>query len=128
MLPFEIQGWLLLALSFVMGFSIDIFSNTQGMHAAASVLMAYCRPWIIRLVASPREAEAGIQPCIRDMGFSWFLSYSLILILLHHTLLFYMEAFTFRQFWITLVRVLMSTLFTTGLVILSQYLFFMKKR
>jgi hypothetical protein len=128
MLPFETPGWLLLISAFVMGFSVDVFSNTHGMHTAASVFMAFCRPWVIRMVASPREFEAGIQPGIRDLGFRWFLSYALILTILHHVSLFFLESFTFQEFFTTLIRVVLSTIFTVILVILSQYLFFMRKR
>lgn len=39
LLPFTIPGYLLLGLSFLMGISIDIFSNTLGLHAAASVFL-----------------------------------------------------------------------------------------
>jgi hypothetical protein len=127
-LPFETPGWLLLISAFVMGFSVDVFSNTQGLHTAASVFMAFCRPWVIRMVASPREFEAGIEPGIRDLGFRWFLSYALILTILHHVSLFFLESFTFQEFFTTLIRVSLSTIFTVILVILSQYLFFMRKR
>ena len=40
LLPFETPNWILLVLSFFLGLSIDIFSNTLGMHASASVFMA----------------------------------------------------------------------------------------
>ena len=128
MLPFETPGWLLLISAFVMGFSVDVFSNTQGLHTAASVFMAFCRPWVIRMVASPRDFEAGIQPGIHDLGFRWFFSYALILTILHHVSLFFLESFTFQEFFTTLIRVVLSTIFTVILVILSQYLFFMRKR
>jgi hypothetical protein len=127
-LPFETPGWLLLISSFLIGFSVDIFSNTLGMNAAASVFMAFCRPLVIRLVTTPREFEPNMEPGIRDIGFRWFLSYSLILIFLHHLVLFYLEAFSFTQFFSTLLRATLSTVFTLALVILSQYLFFMRKR
>ncbi len=127
-LPFETPGWLLLISSFLIGFSVDIFSNMQGMNAAASVFMAFCRPLVIRLVTTPREFESNMEPGIRDIGFRWFLSYSLILIFLHHLVLFYLEVFSFAQFFSTLLRAALSTVFTLFLVILSQYLFFMRKR
>jgi hypothetical protein len=127
-LPFETPGWLLLISAFLLGFSVDIFSNTQGMNAAASVFMAFCRPLVIRLVATPRELEPNMEPGIRDIGFRWFFSYSLILIFVHHLVLFYLEAFSFTQFFSTLLRTSLSMVFTLILVILSQYLFFMRKR
>jgi hypothetical protein len=127
MLPFEIPGLLLLFLAFCMGLAIDMFYDTFGMHAAASVFMAFCRPRVYRFF-SPREGyEVGTEPGIKNMGTTWFTSCALILILLHHLVLFYIEVFRFSEFFSTFFRVLMSTLFSLGLCLLSLYLLDKKK-
>lgn len=127
LLPFETPGWLLLASSFLLGSSIDLFVHTPGMHAAATVLMAFCRPAIIRLLSGSKGIEQGMKPGIRHMGFRWFLIYSLFLILIHHLLLFYLEVFRLDEFWQTLYRVFLSTLSTLLLVIVAEYLFMRRK-
>lgn len=124
LLPFEIPGWLLLISSFLIGLGVDVFSGTLGMHAAASVIMAFFRPVIIRSIASGREYESGMQPSIRDLGFRWFFMYSMSLIFIHHFALFFIEVFSFHDFFSTLLRVIFSTLFTLLLVILTQYFFY----
>jgi rod shape-determining protein MreD len=124
LLPFETPGWLLLLSAFFLGFSVDLFQNTMGINIAACVLMAYFRPSVIRLVASKQEYEPGLEPGIRDLGFTWFFSYSIILIFIHHFALFYLEVFRFSEFFTTFYRLLASTLFTMVLVLLSQYLFY----
>ena len=48
MLPFEIPGWMLLISAFLLGLGIDLFSGTSGIHTAASVFMAFCRPAMLR--------------------------------------------------------------------------------
>ncbi len=123
MLPLEIQGWLLLLLSFLMGLSIDMFSNTAGMHAAACTFMAFCRPYLLRMLA-PREGfDRGSKPTVQKFGISWVLTYAGILILLHHFALFYLEMFRFSSFFSTFLRVILSSAFTLGLVIVTQFLF-----
>ncbi|MCG3167443.1 MAG: hypothetical protein POELPBGB_03235 [Bacteroidia bacterium] len=123
MLPIEIPGWLLLLLSFLMGLSIDLFENTAGMHASASVFMAFCRPYLLNMI-SPREGfDRNSQPTIQKFGINWFLTYAGILILLHHFALFYLEIFRFSAFFSTLLRVILSSTFTLGLVVIAQYLF-----
>jgi len=124
LLPFEVPGWLLLISSFILGFSIDIFSGTLGMHTASSVLMAFARPVIIKSIGSSKEFESGMQPSIHDLGFRWFFTYSLILIFIHHLALFYIEVFRFSGFFNTFQRVIYSTIFTAILVIITQYLFY----
>lgn len=126
-LPFETPKWLLLVSGFLMGITIDMFYDTAGMHAAACVFMAYVRPGILKLF-SPRDGyEFGTQPTIQYLGVPWFLSYSTILIFLHHFVLFFLEIFRFSEFFSTLFRVIVSTIFTVLLVVVSQYLFNRKK-
>jgi rod shape-determining protein MreD len=126
-LPFETPKWLLLISAFVLGITIDMFYDTAGMHAAACVAVAYVRPGILKLF-SPRDGyEIGTQPTIQYLGVPWFLSYSAILIVLHHFILFYIEIFRFSEFFSTLLRVIISSLFTLLLVVMSQYLFNRKK-
>jgi rod shape-determining protein MreD len=126
-LPFEIPNWLLLVVSFLLGISIDFFYNTAGMHAAACLVMAYVRPTILKLF-SPREGyEFGMQPTIHYLGSVWFVSYAGILIFIHHLVLFFIEVFRFSEFFSTLLRVIVSSLFTLLLVVLIQFLFKQKK-
>lgn len=128
LLPFETPRWLLLLSAFLLGFFIDMFDNTMGINIAATVLIAYMRPFVIRLVASKQEYEPGLEPCIRDLGFTWFFSYSLILVFVHNFALFYIEIFRFSEFLSTFYRVLGSTVFTMVLIIMSQYLFFKQRK
>jgi len=128
LLPFEVPGWLLLASAFALGFSIDIFNGTLGMHTASSVMMAFLRPAVINSIASRKEFEPGMRPSISDLGFQWFFSYAVILVFIHHIVLFYLEVFRFSDFFITLRRVVLSSVFTLLLVILTQYLFFSPSR
>jgi len=128
MLPFETPKWLLLISSFLLGISVDMFSDTMGIHAAACVFMAFCRPAVLNLVSSRQDYEPGFQPTIRDFGFKWFFSYSLILVIAHHILLFYLEVFSFSEFFQTLLRAVLSIIFTMLLLILSQYVMYRPKK
>ncbi len=128
MLPFETPGWLLLLLSFLMGLSIDLFENTAGMHASACVFMAFCRPYLLKMI-SPREGfERSSTITVQKFGINWILTYSGILIFLHHSVLFYLEVFRFSSFFSTLLRVILSSAFTLGLVLITQYLFTRHKK
>ena len=123
LLPFEIPGWLLLISAFMMGISIDMFENTMGINAAASVLMAFFRPVVLKSISSGKDYEKTEKPSISGFGFSWFFTYSLILIFIHHLTLFYLEVFRFAHFFATFQRVVLSTIFTLILVIIIQYIF-----
>ena len=127
MLPFEISGFLLLSFAFMMGLTVDFFQHTPGMHAAASVTLAFLRPGVIRLVGKKEDLEPWQYPNVRDAGSMWFLAYVLILVFLHHLFLFYLEVFRFSEFFHTLLKVLINTVLTTLIIMLIQYLFYSRR-
>lgn len=126
LMPFETPRWVILVTGFLLGFSIDIFNHTLGMHTAATVFMAFVRPWTLSVLAPRDGYEPDTFPRIHYYGFGWFLRYTLIIVLAHHLVLFYVEVFNFQHFFNTFLRVLLSTVFTAFTVVLSQYFFFRK--
>lgn len=122
LLPFQIPRWFLLVVSFLLGISVDLFSNTLGMHAFASVAIAFIRPYLLEVIAPRDGYEVGTKPSIAFFGYEWFIKYAAILVFIHHFSLFYIEAFKFQLFFSTLLRVILSSFFTIILIILSQLL------
>jgi rod shape-determining protein MreD len=120
LLPIEIPSWLLLLLSFITGFIIDIFTGSPGMHSSATVLAGFVRPYVLRLV-SPRDGyEPNSSPSMLTYGFAWFLSYALLIVFVHHIALFYLEVFRFTDFFRTMLRVLLSSLFSIAFILLIE--------
>lgn len=124
LLPFQTAGWVLLVSSFFLGLSVDFFTNSLGMNAAASVFMAFSRSGVLNLLRSKREYELSVSPGIKDLGLTWFLTYSFILILIHHTILFSIEAFSFSDILQTVIRIILSSILTLLLAVLAQILFY----
>jgi len=127
MLPYQVAGFWLLTLGFFTGLSVDFLMHTPGMHAASAVFMAYCRPAIIRLVGRKDDVEPWDYPNVRDSGSMWFLAYTLILVFLHHTFLFFLEIFRFSEFLQTMLKILANTALTTVIIMVIQYLFYSRK-
>jgi len=126
LLPFETPIWLSLILGFSLGLSIDIFTETIGMHTASTVFIAYIRPYIL-LSFAPRDGyEPGTFPRVYYYGLPWFIKYAAILVFAHHLMLFYIEMFQFRDFFSTLLRVILSSLFSITLIVASQFFVFRK--
>ena len=124
LLPFNTPKPATLIIAFVLGLTVDMFYDTQGMHAMACITMAFVRSSVLELFA-PREGyDEQLKPTIAFMGVGWFSSYAIILILVHHLVLFYVEAFTFAEFFRTFLRVLCSTLATFMFIYLMQFLFY----
>ena len=123
LLPLSSARYTVLILAFLLGISIDIFSNTLGIHAFATVFVAYLRPVVIRLISN-REEDRSDSPGLMQNKFGWFLSYVTIMVVIHHTVLFYLEVFTFSNFFVTLFRVFLSSIFTIFVIVLSQFIVF----
>ena len=126
LLPIDTPRSLLLFLSFILGLTIDIFTNTPGVHASASLLIGFLRPGILGLISSRETLESVAAPRVQNMGMQWFAGYTTFLVIIHHLFLFFIEAFTFHGFLITLLRVILSSVLSVILIVLSQYLIFRK--
>lgn len=122
-LPFETPNWLLLIVALLLGLTIDLFSNTLGMHSSATVFMAFLRPHVLKII-SPRDGyESETLPQLRFYGVAWYLRYASILVFSHHLFLFYIEVFKLSNFFATFARVVLNTIFTLILILISQYFF-----
>lgn len=121
-LPVNTPTWAVLALGFLTGVVLDMFSSTPGMHASACTAMAYARGWMLRALA-PREGyETGLKPGITDLGLPWFMTYAGVLVVTHHLVLFFVEVYRFDAFFSTFARALVSAAATLVLCLLGQLL------
>jgi rod shape-determining protein MreD len=123
LLPVRIPKTLLLMLAFITGITVDIFSDTLGMHAAATVFLAFLRPTIIKILAPRDGYEAEAIPSFKLMGIQWMLYYLFIAVFLHHIFLFYAEVFRFSDFGATLLRTILSTVVSVVLMVITLLLF-----
>jgi hypothetical protein len=126
LMPFETPRWLQLISGFALGLAMDLFTGTAGMHTAATVLIAFVRPYLLGLMAPRDGYEPETFPRIFYYGFLWFLKYTLLLVLIHHMALFYLEMFQLKDFFSTFLRVILSTILSTSTIVLSQYFVFRK--
>jgi rod shape-determining protein MreD len=121
LLPVEIASWFLLVLAFFTGIIVDTFSGSPGMHTSATVLAGFVRPYVLKLIAPRDGYESGADPSIMIYGFKWFLIYTSIIVTVHHFALFYLEVFRFTDFFLTLFRVFLSSLFSVSFILLFEF-------
>jgi rod shape-determining protein MreD len=126
LLPFGTPASLVVIIGFLLGLSIDIFSETIGIHTAATVFIAYIRPFVLKFFAPHDGYQSGSLPRISYYGLPWFIKYTTILVLCHHMILFYIEMFKMQDFFFTFFRVILSSIFTIFFITLSQFFVFRK--
>lgn len=119
LLPVSMDRSYELLLAFALGFCIDIFENSGGVHIAATVLLSFFRRPIMSL-ASQKQGQDFEEIVIEKLPLTNQLIYFALAILLHHFALFIIESFSFSDIGTILVRTLMSGLFTGLFIILVQ--------
>jgi rod shape-determining protein MreD len=115
-LPVRTPRWFSLLLAFAIGLTIDAFSNTMGMHAFATVFITFFRNGIIKLFTSIEEGS-NPTPSFYSFGVGAYIKYVVLFVLIHHSILFYLEAFSFVHFWIISSKIILSSLFTILLIL-----------
>jgi len=123
LLPVSTPGYLIVLLSFFTGLTVDLFLNSPGIHASATLFMSIFRGSLIKSI-SKKEENANDFPGLKQNGIRWFLTYIFIMVVIHHIFLFYMEVFTLNNFLFTLFRSLLSSIFTIIIIVLSQFIIF----
>ncbi len=111
-LPVNLSPAKVIALSFLIGFVIDIFQDTPGVNSLTCTCLGAARRTIMRLYIPREEDIQHSTPSIRTLGSAIFAKYSLTVTLVYSLLLFIIESFTFFNPVILLARVVASTLLT----------------
>lgn len=123
-LPFGISRLGLLVTGFAAGLLLDYFTNTPGLHAAACVLIAYIRPFIITVLIPKDSTEFNYrEPSPRAMGLAPYAVYALVLTLLHNTYLLLLEFLHFGTFLDFILKVLSTTGISLLLIFTTELLF-----
>lgn len=110
-MPSTLSHNALLCTGFALGLAIDIFSDTPGMHTAATTFLALVLSRIISLYVPKGDMDQFV-PGIYSVGFTFFVKYAFTAILLHHTTLFLIESFSFWDLPTLLLRIFWSTILT----------------
>lgn len=119
--PLGMPRSVLLILAFITGLTIDIFSNTGGLHAAATTLLAFIRPWWVGITI-PRTNYDELQNIrIKDIEFGQFITYTALLVGVHHLALFWGESMSWSDFWLIMGKTIINTLLTVVLVVAFRY-------
>lgn len=128
LLPIETNPLILMFSGFMLGFFVDIFYDSLGLHAMSLVLVAYLRNYWLAAITPQGGYDAGEGPTLAVNGLQWFMVYALPLVFVHHAVLFFTEAGGFGIFWYTMSKVMMSLVFTMSVLLLFQYFSFRRRR
>jgi rod shape-determining protein MreD len=127
-LPAGLNKSLTLIICFITGYIMDMFSNTGGLYASASLIVGLLRPVLIgRFFQNTTKDLNRTTPSIYKLGLRDFLTYTLIICLVFCAYWHILEVWSLRKLPHTFLKILVSTI-TTMLVIFIGQIFFVEKK
>ncbi len=116
----------IIGVSFLLGLTIDMFLDTGGIHAAASVFIAYLRPAILKSSFGMMYEHQTVKFNTVDFGSK--ITYIIILVAVHHLILFSLEIFSISKILLILQKTLFSSIFTILLSVIISIIFSSKTK
>ncbi len=108
-------------ISFLIGIVIDLFLDTGGAHATATVCIAYIRPIILKFAFGAAYEYQAVK--INESELPQRLNYFAIMILFHHFILFTLIYFDLTRINTIIYHILVVGIFTFIVTILLNTLF-----
>ena len=123
-LPFSVSRIGLLLIGFLTGLTLDYFMNTPGLHAAACLLVAYVRPFVISVLTPKDSSEFNYrEPSPKAIQWTPYAIYVFVLTLLHHGYMVFLEWLDFGRFLDFIIKVIATTGISMLLIFTVELLF-----
>ena len=113
--PVEKEKTTFLVLSFLLGLFVDFFSNSGGINAAATLLIAYIRLPILHLIQNKTEFDYLLFN-IKKLNIIQALVYIFSLTFIHHLVVFILEFYK-TQDLLTIFGKILATVLVSGILI-----------
>ena len=111
-MPVNLTRIMIIIISFFLGFVIDIFGNTLGLHAAACTLIGFFRQPLLNTF-SEKDLIEGTSPSYYTLGVGAFIRYTFSMVILHHTALYIIESISLFDPLFLSIRIIGSVVLTS---------------
>jgi len=120
-LPLSVPRTSILFIAFVMGFLIDLWYNSAGVHAAALLLTAFARPYVVSILLDDAEIRSNLNQQALTVKLPTYMSYAIILYLIHTFTYFCLEQFSMDNFGALLMKSIFSALFSFFFAVIYRF-------
>lgn len=127
-LPVNIKHWISYLIAFGIGYTVDTFTYTPGLHAFTAVFVMFLRYVYFNNFVDKEWLSTGISPNFDTTETPWLMAYISIFATIYHMVLLILENFNFTHFGDTLLKILYSTLLSIMLILLFMFTFRNKTR
>ena len=115
-LPVQIPRWAEMLIGAVVGLIFDVWNSSLGVNMAACIAFSFLRPILLGNVVQDLERVKG-EVCSNTIGRIEYLKCLVFLVLVHHLLVFALEAWSWNNWWIVLIQTLISSVVTILIIV-----------
>lgn len=115
-LPIQIPRWAEMLIGSLVGIILDIWNSSMGVHMAACIAFSFLRPKLLRNLVQDLERVSG-EICSRVVGMTEYVKCLVFLTLVHHLLVFALEAWSWQHWWMVIIQTLVSSLMTVVCIV-----------
>ncbi len=127
LLPMNMRPVAVLMLGLFTGVCVDFFEGTGGAHTAATLFTAYARRWMMVVTLGSDAVEEEVaMPSTKLLGRVKFVRYAALVSVVHCLVYFSLEALTWSNYHLVLIKSAVSGLFTLAAVWAVSLLFAVK--
>lgn len=109
-LPESVNLNLQLTLAFLMGLTVDIFSDTPGVNAIGCTVTAMCRRPLLHAYVQKDVDTTGMVLTLRNLGPVVYMKYLLTVTAIYCLIVYSVEYFSFVSIWVILLKIAASAL------------------
>lgn len=119
-MPVYVPRWAEMLIGAVVGLVLDIWNSSMGVHMAACVAFTFIRPILLRSMVQDLE-RVSAEVTTKTVGKMEYVRCLVLLVLVHHLLVFALEAWSWQHWWIVLVQTLLSSIMTVIALVLFNF-------
>ncbi|WP_295940774.1 rod shape-determining protein MreD [uncultured Alistipes sp.] len=123
LLPLDTPPVVMLGAGLAMGVTMDFTMGAAGLNTIATLLIAFARPTILGMMYSRDEARDEGVPGPARLGKRVFLTYLIVLVLVHHTVFFALETLSWTHLAGTLLRIVVSSAVSVSFIWIITQIF-----
>lgn len=122
-LPVGLNLNVLYSLAFLLGFFVDVFSDTLGLNSLSCVLLALVKTPVFYAYVQRDDNSRYMFPSIHSIGWADYSKYLITMVAIYCLLVFCIEYFSFAAVGMILLMFASSTILTFFLLLAVESLF-----
>ena len=115
-LPVQVPRWAEMLIGAAVGLVFDVWHSSLGVNMAACVMFCYLRPILLSNLIQDLERVKG-EVCSGSIGRIEYVKCLVILTIVHHLMVFSLEAWSWHNWWMVLLQTLISSILTILIII-----------